>query len=319
MSARTGTAIIDWLSFTFEGFPEIRVAEMVRIWLQEWTGSPICGEEGNGLHGFQHSVTWQTMRMGELQNVAVLAWGGVNQRGKIYLSINGSGCSLIKDWGCVYRIVDGINATITRCDVAVDAMNGEFTLDDAGRWYEGKGFNAGGRKPLYSVAGDWLTPTGAGRTFYVGRRTNGKYARIYEKGKQLGNRDSLWTRFEVELHNQDREIPHEIITSPSEYFSGCYPCCEGLVDVGAERIKTLREEHEISMERLQSYCRIAYGKLIHVMKFQMTTRDQLAAIVDELAVPGVPRRLGKTSLTAFENGGTAPPDLVEVVQNGDAI
>lgn len=319
MAEHTGTAVIDWFSFTFEGYPEIRIDQMVRIWLQEWMQMPICGEEGNGLHGFQHSVTWQTLRMGEVQPIAVLAWGGQNQRGKIYISINGSGCSLIKDWGCVQRIVESINATITRCDVAVDALNGEFTLDDAGRWYEEKGFNAGGRKPLYSVAGDWLTPTGAGRTFYVGKRTNGKYARIYEKGKQLGNRDSKWTRFEVELHNQDREIPYDICTRPSDYFSGCYPCCEGLVDVGAERIKTLRAEHEISMVRLQSYCRIAYGKLIHVMKFQMTTRDQLASIVDDLAVVGVPRRLGKTSLMAFDNGGTAPPENLRSSEHGYAI
>lgn len=319
MNAFKGTAVIDWFSFTFSGFPDQRIDAMVRLWLTEWMQMPICGEEGNGMHGFKHSVTFQTLRMGEIHPVAVLAWGGENQRGKIYVSINGSGCSLIKDWGCVQRIVDGINATITRTDVAVDALNGEFSLDDAGAWYENKGFNAGGRKPLYSVAGDWLAPTGAGRTFYVGRRQNGKYARIYEKGKQLGNRDSNWTRFEVELHNQDREIPYDIITNPSAYFAGCYPCCEGLVDVGAERIRTLQEEHEISLDRLRSYCRIAYGKLIHVLRFEKTTRDQLADLVDELAVEGVPRRLGKTSLTAFNEGVSAPPKPKGEVHHGNAI
>ncbi len=319
MNMQNGTAVIDWLSFTFKGFSDQSVGAMVRIWLQEWMQMPICGEEGNGMHGFKNSVTFQTVKLGELLPVCVIAWGGKNQRGKIYVSINGSGCSIIKDWPCVRRIVESIDATITRCDVAVDALNGEFSLEDAHKWYEEKGFNAGGRKPLYSVTGDWLTPTGAGRTFYVGRRTNGKYARIYEKGKQLGNRDSIWTRFEVEIHNQDREIPHEIISAPSAYFSGCYPCCEGLVNVGAERIKTSREEHEIGLERLKSYCRIAYGKLIHVMRFNMSTRDELADIVDELAVEGVPRRLGKTSLMAIENGGAAPLEIERSSNHGNAI
>lgn len=316
-----GTAVIDWYSFTFDGFfaDGGDPASMVRIWLQEWMISPICGDEGNGLHGFKHSITWKTVRLGELIPVAVLAWGGENQRGKIYVSINGSGCSLIKDWGCVRRISESVGATITRCDVAVDALHGEFAVEDASQWYDNGGFNAGGRKPLYTVAGDWLKPTGEGRTFYVGRRKNGKYARIYEKGRQLGNPDSLWARFEVELHNTDREIPYDIITEPSAYFAGCYPCCDGLVDVGAERIKTLREEHEISLQQLTSYCRIAYGKLLHVLRFNTTTRDELAEIVDELAVQGVPRRLGKTSLTAFENGGAAPPSKKRSSENGNAI
>ena len=311
MEQQNGTAVIDWYSFTFDGFfCDGDPAALVRIWLQEWMHSSICGDEGNGLHGFKHSVTFKTVRLGELIPVAVLAWGGDNQRGKIYISINGSGCSLIKDWGCVRRISESVGATITRIDVAVDALHGEFSVADASRWYDNGGFNAGGRKPLYSVDGDWLTPTGAGRTFYVGRRKNGKYARIYEKGKQLGNADSLWTRFEVELHNQDREIPYEILTEPSSYFAGCYPCCDTLVDVGAERIRTLRAEHEISLEQLKSYCRIAYGKLVNVLRFKTSSRDELAEIVEELAVEGVPRRLGKTSLTAFDNRGAAPPETL---------
>lgn len=314
-----GTAVIDWFSFTFDGyFSDANPVPMVRLWLQEWMTSPICGDEGNGLHGFQHSITFKTLRLGELHPVAVLAWGGQNQRGKVYVSINGSGCSLIKDWGCVRRIVESVGATITRADVAVDALHGEFNLEDASSWYENGGFNAGGRKPLYSVAGDWLIPTGEGRTFYVGRRKNGKYARIYEKGKQLGNRDSVWTRFEVELHNTGREIPYDLITEPSAYFAGCYPCCDGLVDVGAERIKTLRAEHEISLEQLKSYCRIAYGKLLHVLRFDVP-RDELCLLVDELASEGVPRRLGKTSLSAFNSGGAASAEFLRSSDHGNAI
>jgi len=305
-----GTAVIDWFSFTFDGaFVDSSPGLAFREFLQNWMNSPICGDEGNGLFGFRHSVTFNTVRLGELLPVAVVAWGGVNQRNKIYVSINGSGCSLIGDWRKVKRLVETFEATITRVDVAVDAFHGEFTLDTAQEWYEAKGFNAGGRKPLYSVAGDWLTPTGAGRTFYVGKRKNGKYCRIYEKGKQLGNRDSTWTRFEVEIHNTDREIPYDIISHPSEYFSGSYPCCEGLVEHGAQRIKTIRAEHEISIEHLKTYCRIAYGKLLHVLRFNAPTQDDESKLLDELAVMGVPRRLGKTSLTVLQNGGTAPPEI----------
>lgn len=315
-----GTAVIDWFSFTFDGVHiDGDIGSMLRGFLQDWLCSPICGDEGNGLHGFESSVQFQTVKLGELLPVAVVAWGGKNQKNKIYVSINGSGCSLINDWRKPKRFVESVEATITRVDVAVDALHGEFNLDTAQEWYENKGFNAGGRTPLYSVAGDWLTPTGAGRTFYVGRRKNGKYCRIYEKGKQLGNRDSTWTRFEVELHNTDREIPYDIISHPSEYFSGAYPCCEGLVQHGAQRIKTLRAEHEISLEHLVTYGKIAYGKVFHVLRFNATTQDDLIAVLDEMTVEGVPRRLGKTSLTVLSNRGSAPPEIHKEQHHGNAI
>lgn len=320
IATEKGTAVIDWFSFTFDGVHiDGNIGSMLRGFLQDWLCSPICGDEGNGLHGFESSVQFQTVRLGELLPVAVVAWGGKNQKNKIYVSINGSGCSLINDWRKVKRFVESVGATITRVDVAVDALHGEFNLDTAQEWYDNKGFNAGGRRPLYSVAGDWLTPTGAGRTFYVGRRKNGKYCRIYEKGKQLGNRDSTWTRFEVELHNTDREIPYDIISHPSEYFSGSYPCCEGLVEHGAQRIKTLRAEHEISIEHLKTFCRIAYGKLINVLRFDIQNQDEDSKLLDELAVEGVPRRLGKTSLTVLSNRGSAPPEIHKEQHHGNAI
>jgi phage replication initiation protein len=185
-------------------------------------------------------------------------------------------------------------------------MSGDLIkLDDMPGWYEGGKFNAGGRRPTYKVEGDWFTDLGAGRTFYVGRRQNGKYCRVYEKGKQLGNCESPWVRFEVELHNVDRVIPYDIVMRPSEYFSGCYPVCESLVDVGAERIETLRAEHEISLDRLRSYCRIAYGKLIYVLRFQVRQelKDDLS-LIDDLCVEGQPRRLAKTALHMLKQ---APP------------
>lgn len=317
-----GTAVIDWLSFTFQGWSDMGekgISGMVRTWLQEWMQQPVVGVSGNGLYGFEHSITWQSPKFDELQTVAVLAWGGKNQRGKIYVSINGTGCSLIEDWGCVRRIVESIKATITRTDVAVDALNGEFTADEAVNWYGEGGFNAGGRRPSYKMEGDWHDSPDmvqqSGRTFYVGRRKNGKYARIYEKGKQLGSRWSVWNRFEVEVHNVDRELPFDIITNPSAYFAGMYPCCEGLVDVGAERIKTLQDEFDISLDRLKSYLRIAYGKLIYVLR--MTNRqDDESKMLDEICQQGIPRRLGKAALSALLSGESSDPPTSGALKNG---
>ena len=281
---------------------------MVRQWLKAWVDGPVIGEAGNGLYGFEKSVSFFSFdkSLSEVP-IAVLAWGGERQRGRCYLSINGTGCSLVHDWWCVRRILESIKAKITRVDVAVDDLTGQkIRVEDMPRLYETGSFNAGGRRPSYQVQGDWFTDLGQGRTFYVGRRQNGKYTRIYEKGKQLGDKSSQWVRFECELHNVDRVLPYEIITAPSGYFAGCYPVCKELVDVGAERIKTLKAEHEISLDRMRSYCRIAYGKLIYVLRLQDADSDDSdLKLIDDLAVQGMPRRLAKTSFHLLKTA--SPP------------
>jgi hypothetical protein len=111
MTESKGTAVIDWFSFTFDGhFADSDPGLMFSNLLQQWMNSPICGDAGNGLHGFKHSVIFLTVRLGELLPVAVVAWGGQNQR---QVCINQcSGCSLINDWRKPKRFVDLLVPTL---------------------------------------------------------------------------------------------------------------------------------------------------------------------------------------------------------------
>ncbi len=289
-----GGAFVDWLAFTFPQWRELeRPAEFVAHLLRDWTGHPIAVEYGNGLHGFEQSAKFHSVINMEPVLVGVCAWGGSGQRERVYASIDGAGCSIVQDWLLVSSALSTLSARITRLDLALDAPEGQFTVDQAVNWYKEGAFSSGGRRPSSKVAGDWLTPDGSGRTLYVGRRQNGKTARIYEKGKQLGDSSSKWTRFEVEVHNVDRVIPHDAVVRASEYFAGMYACAAPLVDVGAERIKTLRMEQEITLRRLLGFCRLAYGRLVNVARQSMSDD----ALVDFLTVKGVPRRLAKTALT----------------------
>lgn len=54
--------------------------------------------------------------------------------------------------------------------------------------------------------------------------------RGYEKGRQLGDPESLWFRAEVELRNQGRIIPLDILINPTQYFTGFYPYTAKLID-----------------------------------------------------------------------------------------
>jgi len=66
----------------------------------------------------------------------------------------------------------------------------------------------------------------------------------------------------------------------------------------------------LARQHLIGYCRVAYGKLIHVVRL-LNQEDDESKLLDELAVMGIPRRLEKTALTALNHGGSAAPPLQE--------
>ena len=197
---------------------------------------------------------------------------------------------------------------LTRVDLAVDCLNGEYKVTDALGWLEQGEFNAGGRNPRHSTPGDWANPAYAsgegiryGRTLETGRRENGKMLRAYEKGRQLGDSTSDWTRFEVELRNIDRELPIDILTECDKYFAGAYKCLERLISSGSERIATHQKEGEISISKLSEYAKTSYGQLFHVLRMRMSADE----IFNELSRLGIPRRLQKSALLGFP--AASPP------------
>jgi phage replication initiation protein len=286
-------AIIDWCGFTFlESSMEDVPGEAQRL-LSHWMGEKLMGEGCHGRNFYQNTVEFFAFREGELVRVAHVAWGGESQNGRANIQINGTGCSIVKDWKSVREFIDSVDGRLTRVDLAVDLLEGEATVDEAMGWYQEGRFNIN-RQPHHCVHGPWLQEEqGTGRTLEVGRRKNGKMARIYEKGKQLGNPDSPWVRFEGELHNVDRELPSEILVNPSPYFAGMYPCFEALVAMAGSRIATEQKQGETSLARLMECLRASYGKAIYVARIQSHDHVDL---FEQMSQPGVPRRLYRSAL-----------------------
>ncbi|MDH0373760.1 replication initiation factor domain-containing protein, partial [Comamonas aquatica] len=208
---------------------------------------------------------------GVRHQVGLIDWGGERMRGRARLDLSGSACSRITNWqGMQDFLYSAWDCTITRVDLAVDCLQGEFTVDDARDWLHQGLFTARegagqGRPPRHSTPGDWLALDANGnpapfygRTLEIGRRENGKMLRAYEKGLQLlpGSGDK-WTRFEVELRRKDRDIPLDVLTRCDEYFVGAYECLQQLLPVAGERIKTHQKEGELTVERMVSHCREA--------------------------------------------------------------
>jgi phage replication initiation protein len=238
-------------------------------------------ESGGGLQGWKRSF-----KLGETG--ARLAVGGQNDT--LFLSLPGYTCTLIplEAWPVLSVLLEyHYHARITRWDGAVDDYEGRYSVNWAVEQYYNNQFNGGGNRPSCDLRGNWLFLDGSGRTFYVGKRKNGKLIRIYEKGKQLGDPNSPWVRWEVELHNKQREIPWDVLVNPGVYVAGAYPCTRW-VSEEASRIRTIQKTADIGYAALRHYARESYGRLINVMKEKGMSPEQ---IIGRLIRDGTPSRL----------------------------
>lgn len=303
--------IVDWLTVTWKPEPDEVLVFNVQDLLCRVMGD-VFGIEVPGLYGYETGVKLTKMCNDSLISVGRLDYGGDHHAGRARLDLSGTGCGQVNNWHFLQSEVSEFSEVkLTRVDLAYDSIDGAFTVEDAKEWLLQGEFNCGGRNPRHSTPGDWQNPNYAageglryGRTLEIGRRENGKMLRSYEKGRQLGESDSPWTRFEVEIRNIDRDIPLEILTEREKYFVGAYECLQRLVDSDSQKISTHQKEGEISMERLTHYARVSYGKLIQVMRGNLSANE----IIEELARPGLPRRLEKPVLTGF-SPQAAPPGI----------
>ena len=279
-------AITDYLNFTFP----FTSSELSRFFVQLFgcLGSRFAPavDRGRPQHFYENSFS-----LGD--SSALFAFG--RQGG--YLSLSGEACHLVPDWNELILFVrDRLHGRISRWDGAVDDYEGVHSVDLALQMYDAGLSNSGGNEPTCEQRGNWRKPDGKGRTLYVGKRANGKMARIYEKGMQLGAPWHPWVRWEIELHNNDRIIPWEVLLEPGSYVAGAYPKALGWVHEEMQRIRTIKKAGAISYEHLIHHGANGYGKLINVM---MQVEGSAEKVVEKLRRDGIPSRLNTPSLTGF--------------------
>ncbi len=302
---RDGVALIDALAFSVVPPDELSYAWV----LQEMSAflDIESVEHRKGLFGFRFSA-----RFGD--GAGIIAWGGESQRGRVYFSLMGQGCSMVRNWAELACWLERHRATIKRADLAYDDFAGKLvSIAWAIQQYQGGGFNAGGRKPVHACYGDWLEGDAStkGRTLGIGNRASGKYARIYEKGKQLGDPSSPWTRVEVEWRAEDRFIPYDILVRPSHYLAGAYPCLSFLSQEQSV-IKTVAKAAQIAFDAAVSNAKQHCGKLINLMMQVM--QGDYAVVVDKLIRPGIPARIDPYSYHVKHN-----PAMLDWELRGGAV
>lgn len=290
-------AHIDWLAFTVTP-PEGQTPAWLFQALQQFLPILNFHPTGKGWNGYKERHT--IIGSGEV-DLGLVALGGKSQRGSLHVELNAQACALISDWAALKEWGEQYKANITRIDLAHDDLNGEaVTINKGLVWLEEGLFNLNGRPAEPHLRDD--LGSGEGKTLYVGKRANGKMLRIYEKGRQLGDRQSPWVRVEAEFRNKSRVIPWDALTRPGNYLAGAYPCLAYLSD-RQDKIKTITKAGEISLASAVEHLQQVGGKLINLLMH--VHGGDAFAVIDELKRPGIPQRLKAHShyLHAIESPG----------------
>jgi phage replication initiation protein len=273
-------AITDYVNFTFP-FKAYNLSIII-LEISECLGAPFSEVKNrlSGIHGWVNSI-----QLGETKTI--FGYGG--QSDTAFLSLPGEACHMVSSWlNLITLIRDKYNGKITRWDGAVDDFKGKYSVEFAVKNYIVGNFNAGGKMPSSDQRGNWLIPDGLGRTFYVGKRENGKMIRIYEKGMQLGAKWHPWVRWELELHSVDRVIPWDVLLEPGKYVAGSYPKVTSWIQDKMQRISTIRNTAQISYDYMTRCTSISYGKHLNVM---LQIEGSPEKVLEKLVREGIPKRL----------------------------
>ena len=290
------SAFCDWINFTVHestfywnqgkdiNAPIDQIILEISYRCQYWFGFGITSERPNGANFYKRS--WS---LGD--GVGMVCYGG--QRDTVLISLSGQALSAAKA-GWEMRLYEFLqhqatNPRITRCDLAHDDYDGtSYSVDQCNADYESGYFNCGGRTPECEQRGNWKKPNGKGRTFYVGNRKNGKFARVYDKGMQLGDKESPWCRIEVEFKSVDRVIPFDVLLKAGEYLAAAYPAF-AFIRAQQQRIKTVKKSAQKSYQKMLDWLKHQAGAALWFAKEIEGSAD---ALLDKIMREGViPKRV----------------------------
>lgn len=313
---------IDWLTFTVDGAEFSGDIHNARKWLAWWSGElfTIGGKMGKRYNGY--SECWDIVFSDGSDCCGVmLGWVGVSQegdhqRGRWCFSLTGTASSMIEDWSkLVFYAQQVKNARITRCDIALDDINGDHPLSEIVALHEAGAFLNGGRPPNLQR----ITNTnGSGDTVNIGSRSAGKVSRHYEKGRQLMGRKYIddapltWVRHELELHGKNgRVVPWEVLMKPAEYLKGAFPKAFSWMGGGFLSISIIKEKSKIGLLRLFEHGRQQIGRLVNYCRDHLELDASI--VLDRLA--GKPGRYPAALLEAMQVDYLPWPDIEDASLN----
>ena len=272
---KSDSAMIDYLTFTFgietvySWFPneiigDNQIIEYLSLVVDQIFGfGVLCKLPGKGK--FFYDGYYQLGP--DNANYGQIHVGGQNDT--VLIDLKGVGCMAAKQgWevSLYHFLKHADRPRITRIDLACDFLNGEYTPNRAYEDHENGLFGNGNRRPKKDTRGSsWHKQDFSGMTLFIGSRGSAKYCRIYEKGRQLGDPDSPWVRFEVEFRKADSVLPLDMLIKPGQYLTGAYPIGETLFQNKAERVETAKRMVNINFDKLERHARQQVGRMMNFM------------------------------------------------------
>lgn len=194
-------------------------------------------------------------------------------RPSLRFELTGLGCALFEHRGdasadhaqrwCALRAqLERVGTMLTRIDTAFDDFDGKRSLELARCMWEVGEFD-------YRFAGEWKRPqakafddcgSGKGSTFYVGNSTSEKQLRVYEKGRQLGDPDSPWVRWELQFRSSSRKrITLEVLSDPMSFMRGAFECLDFVASCMA-RFEVQDEVSKATAKSVMRHAKRMYGR-----------------------------------------------------------
>lgn len=210
----------------------------------------------------------------------------------------------------VADMVEARDATLTRCDLALDFFDGYpgglLTIVDD---YNNGLANVGGKLLKCNFVGDWSAHSKGARSFYFGSRGAGKETNAYEKGDQLFGVDALskWLRIELRYGNKLRVLPVEMLRNPAAFFAGAsdwhasaLALADGMVTPekvtckGRLPLETVTAEVVRSLRWLRNTASASVA-----LAFQLAQENEFLEVVTNRKLPG---RLQKFTMSEIKQG-----------------
>lgn len=308
------TTSIDWLSFCLS-LPALLVAcgvakplrtlerlaseadsntaEIVALIIFKWCGFDAAGLRFDGKPAAGRFHTWRVKLKDRADNFAgCIEFAGEHTKLKcgdetVRVELTGRGAAQFegrtasgahrrRPWATLRaQLESGPPAWLTRVDVACDLYNGQITVRDAERWWEEGQFNNRGQRPHAQLIDDKGSKKGC--TFNVGSRQSPKLLRIYEKGRELGKKDSEWVRFEGQFNVAGGFIDMDILTNPGAALRGGWKPLTFVADV-ANRVYQYKARAEICAQRALIFMKKQYGATLGFLRANLDADAFMVAV-----------------------------------------
>lgn len=200
------------------------------------------------------------------------------------IELTGQGCRLLESsmagldhaerWSSVAGLLGMCGTRITRVDLAADDLDGVYSLQWALDRYQAGEFDKRGQRPKLQEIKHHGSKDGD--TLYVGSRKSENLLRVYEKGREQGDPDSPWVRYEAEFHGSSRrELPLEMLVACDAYLRGAYNVLHFVGGVG-ERLRSVSAATLANAKRAIRTFKHQYGPFANLILAASEGCEQVA-------------------------------------------